>query len=182
MRKLLLLAGQAGDVHLVDLVVIAGIQARDDLCLHIDIMSEFRETAVRRLAETGVVNLQSPGHSFLLAFVYKTDDLVLGKRSDAVEYIVDRDAVTAVAHHVGEAQFVHIVYGHSLKTSCRNTQKMAGLAAFLKGPLRGFRYISVAVTARRQCSVYVKKQISLSSHLAPQLSDLCGIQSQYILF
>ena len=175
MRKLLLLTGKAGYVHLVDLVVIAGIQARNDLCLHIDIMCEFREATVRRLAETGVVDLQGPGHSFLPALIYKKDDLVLGKRCDTVEYVVDRDAVTAVAHHVGEAQFMHIVYGHSLKTSRRNAQKMAGLAAFLKGPLRGFRYIGVAVTARRQCPVYVKKQISLSSHLVPRLSGLCHI-------
>ena len=145
-------------------------------------MGEHFEPIVRRLAEAGIVDLQGPWHSLLLAFVRKPDDFFFGKRGDPVEYVVDRDAVAAVADHVLESQLVHIIDRHGLKTPCRNAQKMAGRPAFLQRPLRRCRHIRIAITARRKGSVYVKKQISLSSHFAPQLSGLFDIRSQYILF
>ena len=165
--ELLLLAGQAGDVHLVDLVEGAGIEARDDSGLHVNVVCEIFEAAVGRGAVDSVVYLEGPGHPFGGAFVDKPDDEVFGERGRAVEFIVDRDSIAAVADHAGKAQLMHAVDRHGLQPPGGDAQKMAGLPAFLKCQDRGVRYVGISVAAGQERPVYVKEQISFSFHRVP---------------
>ena len=170
MFQLLLLAGETGDVHLVDLVEVAGVEARDDAGLHIDVVRELLEAAVGRGAVDSVVDLEGPGHSFGSAFVDQTDNEVFGERGRTVEFVVDRDSVAAVADHAGEAQFVHTVDCHGLEPPGGYAQEMAGLPALAQREDRGVRYVGFAVAAGQESPVYVKKQISFSFHCVLILS------------
>ena len=162
--KLLFFAGEAGDVGLVYFVIGAWIEARHDACLHVGVVGEVFKAVVGRGAVDSVVGLDGPGHSERIALIDETDDRGFGKRDGSVEFVVNGDAVSSVADHVREAEFVHAVDGHRLEAAGGNAEKMARCAAFFKCEDCGVGDVGVVIPAGEQRSVDVKKEISFAVH------------------